>query len=313
MKVKPKYFSEFVLLFITLLWGATFTIVKESLHDINPMLFIALRFSLATIFILPFVYKYKLHFQYSSVKAGMILGALMFFSFAAQTIGLKFTTATKSGFLTGTLVVLIPIFQYFIEKKKPSTGAIVGVVIVFMGIIFLSSGGNSIFTFLTDLGKNLNQGDVFTLVCAVSFAVHVVLLDVFSKRENIFVLFFMQIAITAFLALLFSFIFNYSQVERIKFVYTDNLIFGLIYTAFFATIITTALQTKYQQFVQPTNAGIIYSFEPIFAALIAFFALNEKITNFGLVGCFLIFIGLISSEIFEGINGKWKSKKAELK
>jgi drug/metabolite transporter (DMT)-like permease len=302
-----------VLLFITLLWGATFTIVKESLHDINPMLFIAIRFSLATIFILPFVFKHKLDFQYSSVKAGMILGALMFFSFGSQTIGLKFTTATKSGFLTGTLVVLIPIFQYFIEKKKPGKGAIIGVIIVFIGILFLSSGGNSIFSFLHDLGNNLNQGDFFTLVCAILFAIHVVYLDIFSKRENVFVLFFMQIFITALLGLLFTFLFDYYKIENIKFIFSDNLIFGLIYTAFFATIITTALQTKYQQFVQPTNAGIIYSFEPIFSALIAFFALNEKITNFGLVGCILIFIGLISSEIFENINEKWKLNKAELK
>ncbi|GAB4134457.1 MAG: DMT family transporter [Ignavibacteriales bacterium] len=308
--MKQKYFAESILLMITVLWGATFTIVKQSLRDASPIFFITLRFSVAFILLIPFLFKKRNLFNLSSAKAGAILGLLLFFSFAAQTIGLKFTTATKSGFLTGTLVVLIPVFQLLIEKKKPSAWAIFGVILVFIGIIFLSSGGNSIFTFLSDLGKNFNYGDFLTLICAILFAVHVVYLDIFSRRENIFVLFSLQIGVTAFFGFLFSIFFNLINFETISFNLSRNLLLGILYTSIFATIITTALQTKYQQYVSPTNAGLIYSFEPIFAAVIAFFALNEKITNFGLIGCVLIFLGLISSELFENYfkDGKQRNQ-----
>lgn len=306
-KIDFKYYAEFMLLIVTLLWGATFTIVKESLNNSSPILFISLRFSLASLFLIPFIIKNKVYISKSSVKAGFVLGILMFFSFAAQTIGLKYTTATKSGFITGSLVVMIPMFQIIIEKKKPSLGAFIGVALVFVGILFLSSGGNSIFTFLEDIGANFNVGDFFTLVCAILFAIHVVYLDVFSKKENTFVLFSFQIFTTAIFGIIFTFMLSLANYEKIHFVFSESLIFGLLYTSIFATLITTSLQTKYQKSVSPTKAGLIYSFEPIFAALIAFFALSEKITNFGLLGCALIFLGLISSELIEYYsNGREK-------
>ena len=74
-----------------------------------------------------------------------------------------------------------------------------------------------------------------------------------------------------------------------------------MYTALFATLATTALQTRYQKLVTPTKAGIVYSFEPIFAAVIAYLAIGERITTFGFIGASLIFLGLIISEVFDGV------------
>lgn len=302
-----KYRSELALLLVTLFWSATFTIVKESLYDISSMLFIAFRFAFAALILLPFVLKYKSLFSRESVKAGVILGLLMFGAFASQTVGLKFTTATKSGFITGSAVVMIPIMQTLIERRKPNTGGVLGVIIVFIGILFLSSGGDSISTFLDDLGSNFNLGDWLTLLCALMVAIHVIYLDLFTKRYEFIVLLFTQIAVVGMTSLLTGIFFASVSIEELKVEFTQYIIFALIYTSLFATLITTALQTRYQKDVSPTKAGIIYSFEPIFAAFIAFFALNEKITNFGLVGCTLIFSGLIISEVYDSLikaNGK---------
>ncbi|MFC2085395.1 DMT family transporter [Bacteroidota bacterium] len=306
-----RYFSESALLLVTLLWGGTFTIVKISLLDISPMLFIALRFSVATLILLPVILINRSVFDSGSVKAGLILGIIIFLAFAAQTIGLKFTTATKSGFITGSLVVMVPIFQIIIERKKPTKSAIWGVIIVFIGILFLSSGGNSIINFLSNLGANFNIGDFLTLICAALFAVHVVYLDSFSPKYDFLVLLFLQIAVAAVLGFISSFLFSVNSLDTIKIEYSSYLLFGILYTAVFASLITTALQTKYQKNVSPTKAGIIYSFEPIFAAIIAFFVLNEKITNLGFIGCMLIFIGLVISEVYDSYfckNGKKKSQ-----
>jgi drug/metabolite transporter (DMT)-like permease len=301
MKISTRnnFIGEGVMLLVTILWGATFVIVKESLTDVSSMLFIAIRFSIAGLILLPLAIKYKKFFTMESILAGGIIGLLLFGGFATQTVGLKFTTATKSGFLTGSAVVMVPILQTLIEKKRPSLGAIVGVIIVFIGILLLSSGGNSVFNIFEELGSNFNIGDMLTLVCAFFFALYIIYIDVYTKKYEHNVLILVQIVTTAFLAFLFSFIFSAVNIESTKFLLTNNLLFGLFYTSLFATLITTYLQTRYQNLISPTKASIIFSFEPVFAALFAFFILNEKITNLGYVGATLIFTGLIVSEILD--------------
>jgi len=93
-------------------------------------------------------------------------------------------------------------------------------------------------------------------------------------------------------------LFSVASIEQIKFTLNFSVVGAIIYTSIFASIIATIIQLKFQKTVSPTKAGIIYSIEPIFAAVFAYFLLSEKISNFGLVGCLLIFIGLIISEVF---------------
>lgn len=299
MILQKKYKSEAILLLITLLWGATFVIVKEALNDISSMAFIALRFLIAGIFLLPFIIRKK--FTKQNFNAGILLGILLFIGFAVQTIGLKYTSATKSGFFTGTTVIMIPILQTIIEKRIPTKGVILGSILVMIGIAFLSSGGNSIFSLFNDIATNFNLGDGLTLVCACFFAIYIIYLDVETVKHEFGVLLFLQIITTAILAILFSLIFSGINLEHFKIDLTNNLIGGILYTSIFATLITTALQTKYQKDVTPSKAGIIFSFEPIFAAIFAFFILGEKITNFGYFGAALIMLGLFISELYENI------------
>lgn len=308
---KKKSISEAALLIVTVLWGATFAIVKGSLSDISSMLFITFRFSIALILLLPFVLPVIKDFNKQSIKSGAILGTIMFLGFATQTIGLKFISATKSGFLTGTAVIMIPFLQLLIEKKWPGKGTLIGAVIVLIGILFLASGGDSVFSFIEDLGGNFNIGDFFTLICAVSFAFYVIYLDIFSKKIDFMILLFMQILMCVIWGLITSFLFAGLSLEPIRVEFTGNLLMGLAYTAIIATLITTALQTKYQKGVTPAQAGIIYSFEPIFAAIAAFFLLNEKLTNFGLIGCVLIFLGLVFSESFDTIKERLIERKGQ--
>ena len=284
---------------MVIMWGATFVIIKESLNDISSMLFIAIRFLLASVFLIPLIFVRRKKLNKNAVVPGIILGILTFSAFAAQTVGLKYTSATKSAFLTGTAVVMIPIFQLILEKKKPSKAGIVGTFVVFVGILFLSSGGDSIVNFLSELGTNFNAGDWWTLLCAALFALYVIYIDVYSPIYDFWVLVFLQIFVTSVLGFFTAGLFYAVDLEAINFTFSAYLAFALFYTAFFTTFLAVIIQTKYQKNVTPTKAGIIYSFEPIFAAIFAFFLLNEKITNFGLIGSLLIFSGLLLSEIFD--------------
>lgn len=295
-----KYKGEIILLIVTLLWSATFVIVKGALKDISSMLFIGLRFLIAGIILLPFLLRRKHLFLNKKFLHPIILGTILFFGFSSQTIGLKHTEATKSAFLTGTAVVIIPFIQLLIEKRKPKTGSVIGVAVVLAGILLLS-GGNSILTLVKDIIANFNLGDFLTLVGALFYAIYVVYLDILSNKYEFEFLLIIQMLVPALLAFPFAFIFDAISYEAIHIEFTSELILAVLYTAIFATVVTTGLQTKYQPLVTPTKAGIVYSFEPIFAAIVAFAFLNERITLFGILGAGLIFVGLIISETFDNL------------
>lgn len=294
-----KYTGESALLFTTLIWGGTFAIIKTALGSISPMMFLTLRFSLAAIIFLPFVFVRLKKLDVESIRGGLILGLLYFGGFATQTLGLNYTSATKSAFITGTFVIFTPIFQIIIEKKLPGKGNIIGIILVAGGLLFLSSRGTHFLDVIHQLGTNFNVGDYLTLLCAVFYSLYIVYLDIVSKKIDNLSLVFMQISVTAVGAITGAILFQVSGIEICRFIINKDVIIAVIYTSILATILTTTLQTKFQKYTTPSKAGIIFSFEPIFASVVAFFLLSEKISNFGLIGCIFIFCGLLISEIID--------------
>jgi drug/metabolite transporter (DMT)-like permease len=294
-----KYTAEVVLIIITLIWGATFAIIKLALNDISTTLFVVIRFSVSAIILLPFIKTISKHWNKETIAGGVILGILYFLGFYAQTLGLNYTSATKSGFLTGTFVVITPFFQLLIQKRKPGKGTFIGVLLVLFGLILLSSNGNSLGNIFNEIGSNFNIGDLLTLICAVCFALYLVYIDIISKKHEYLPLVFIQILLTAAAGLILLPILSFSGAETVKFNLNSEIIFTILYTSILATVAASLLQTKYQKFLTPAQAGIILSFEPIFAAVFAFFLLDEKISNFGLLGCLFIFSGLVASEVID--------------
>jgi len=293
-----KYTGEIALLFNTLIWGGTFALIKNAFTDISPLLFLGLRFSIAALIFLPFAYAALKKTNKQTLIAGSVLGFFYFTGFAAQTLGLNLTTATKSGFITGTFVVFIPILQLIIEKRKPKWFNILSVFLVLVGLIMLSSKGENVVDFIKQLGSDFNLGDLLTLLCALLFAFQVVYVDVFTKKYEYLPMVFVQLLITGLGGFILSFLFSITSLETVKLTINKTVVIAILYTAIFASIIATVIQLKFQKLVTPTKAGIIFSIEPIFAAVFAYFLLSEKISNFGLIGCVLIFAGVIVSEVF---------------
>lgn len=310
-KKDSRFIGEIVLFTITLLWGSTFVIVKQSLAGISPVLYVAIRFTIASIVLFPIYLWFRKEKEKLIIGPGVFLGAWLFLGFIAQTIGLRYTTATKSGFITGTFVVMIPIFQIFIEKKKPTKGTVMGVFVVFIGLLFLSSSGNSMLEFLNSLGRDFNWGDFLTLLSAIFFSIHIVYLDKFSKEYSTLRLLSNQFIVVAALSITTVFLFSVSGIEQVKIDFNGFLLFSLLFTALVATLLNIGLQTKYQKTVSPSKAGIIYSLEPLFSAILAYFVLNEKISNFGYIGSVLIFAGLLLSEVYDNLFNKNGKESAE--
>jgi drug/metabolite transporter (DMT)-like permease len=276
----------------TLIWGGTFIVIKGALDDASPFFFVAVRFLIAALILTPFIFGRWSGFSTQTLRAGIVLGAVMFIGFSTQTVGLQYTSASKSAFITGLAVVFTPFLQMLIEKRMPRPGNLIGVVIVVGGLYLLTSPE----------GASFNRGDAFTMACAVFFALYIVYLDIFSKKHPILHLVYLQVCTVSLLGFLCAISF-----ETIQFNLTGNLVFALAYTAVLATVVNTSLHTQYQRFTTPTRAALIFTLEPVFAAGIAFVVLHEVLGMQGVVGGAIIVLGLLVSELAELLEKKGMS------
>lgn len=298
-KLPMKFAAEGNLILVTLLWAGTFALIKSALDHISPMLFVGLRFSIAALILLPFVYKTLGRLTHRMKRDGFVLGLYFFLGFSLQTAGLNYTTATKSALITGTFVVFTPLFQYLLERKKPTMINLISAVIVFGGFMLLASPGDSLGDLINEMGSGFNFGDFLTLLCAMAYAVYIVELDIVSPRHSVKFLTFAQIAVTAVLALISAAFFDVTGIESIALQSEPFLWIAIGYAAIFATVLATGLQTKYQRYVTPTKAGILFAMEPVFATIIAISLLDERLTILGFSGALCIFTGLVVSEIVQ--------------
>ncbi|HEX9615272.1 MAG TPA: DMT family transporter [Bacteroidota bacterium] len=298
MKTRAK--AELLLLSCTLIWGGTFTVTKNGLNDISPLLLTAARFVIATLLFLPFVFRGLKSMSRVTLRGGMIIGVLLFVGFVTQTIGLQYTSASKSGFITGLLVVFTPIFQILVERRAPKAGNILGVIMVTVGLYLLTSPA----------GSEFNIGDALTLVCAAVFGLYIVCLDIYTKEGDVRQIAFLQFLVSGVGAVAGALLF-----EDMLFRPGAGLFAAVAYLALVATFYTLLIQTRYQKDTTPTRAAIIFSVEPVFAAVIAYLALDESIGPWGVVGGGLIVAGLIVSElsdvIFRGRDGEVEELEKE--
>lgn len=286
---KKRRQAESYLVLATLIWGGTFVVIKGALNDASPLLFVGVRFLIATLVLTPFMVPRFRGISGSTLGAGVILGSIMFLGFSTQTLGLQYTTASKSGFITGLAVVFTPLLQMAIERRMPRPGNVIGVVLVVVGLYFLTA----------PQGAEFNIGDALTLACAFFFAMYIVYIDIFSKKHPIIPLVYLQICTVMVLSFLFALSF-----ETIQFNVSGNLIFALAYTALLATVLNTYLHTEYQRFSTPTRAAIIFTLEPVFSAILAYIVLQEVLGVQGIIGGALIVSGLIVSELSDVLD-KW--------
>ena len=250
-----KFKGEITLLTATLIWGATFTIIKTALHDASPLVFISLRFTFAALILLPFMFKALRSISKPVLFGGILLGILYFLGFSTQTIGLNYTSATKSGFITGTFVIFTPLLQIIILKKLPSKGSVAGIILAVTGLILLSSTGTSILSVFSEIGEGFNIGDFFTLLCAFFFSLYVVYLDIISKKFDYRPLVFLQIAVTGVCGIIAAFSLSFFGLEKPHLEFTPNLIFAVGYTSILATIVTTIIMTRYQKLIFTCQGG----------------------------------------------------------
>jgi len=273
--------ATILLLIGTLFWGMTFVFIKEGTSILNLYNFLSYRFFIAAIVLaLLFLKKFK-KFNFDILKFGLILGIPLAIGYITQTIGIQYTSASKAAFITGLSVILVPIFLVIINKKLPKLNQIIAVVLALIGLGLLTISDSLI----------LNVGDIWCLVCAVSFAIYIIMVGRYTKGRDSILLTFVQLIFVALLTAVISFFSSGFEFPKTYIVWQAILFCSIFATAFMYTI-----QNHFQKFVSEVKAAIIFSFEPLFAAITAFFYLHEILTIKLISGGLLIFIAMILSE-----------------
>ncbi len=280
--------AELYLFLVTFVWGSTFIITKDLLQTVPPFAYIAIRFLSGSALFAAFVFPKLRSWDKRTIRHGGILGFLLFTGFAFQTIGLQTTTASKSAFITGLMVVFTPMWQVLLERRMPKPGSIVGVVLVTIGLYFLTS----------PTGGGIALGDVLTIGCAAMFGLYIVYIDIFTQEDSIEKLAFAQFLTAGVLGAALALV-----VEPQHFVVSTMGALQLAYLTLFATVIALYVQTRYQRYSTPTRSAIIFSVEPVLAAIFAYIIAQEILGSIGWLGGGLILAGLLISELSDKIFG----------
>ncbi|SJZ86437.1 DMT family transporter [Selenihalanaerobacter shriftii] len=289
VSTKKRVKADLSLLFVVVVWGTTFAVMKDVFNTITPFYFLTLRFSFAALFLGVIFYKRLKKLDFATLKSGMLAGIFLFGGYAFQVTGLKLTTASKAGFITGLAVILVPIFSALIFKKMPSMMTWLGVILATIGLGLLTFNGEFIF----------NKGDLLVLSCAVSLALHILLVDKYVESKDSILLAIVQVGMVAILSIISA------GLEGSFVAVSDMSIWiSIIYMGILGTALAFVIQNKAQTFTTPTRTAIIFSMEPVVGAIFAYLYLGEMISINGYWGGALIVFGMLLAEIkFGNLKG----------
>ncbi len=276
--------AEMTLLGVVILWGYTFPVIKNVLEAIPPFTFLTYRFFLA-FFIIFLIFRNRLReIRIDTVQKGFMAGFWLFLGYFGQTVGTQFTTATKTAFITGISVVLVPIFSFFLIKEKIKINSLIGVILAMAGLLMMNSNGSF---------YSVNVGDLLVFLGSIGFALYIIAVHIYTKEHDHVQLVFIQLVSVFLMSFIMTVLF---EKESFHFSYSSSVYWAIIITGVFATSFALYLQNRFQRFTDPTKIAIIFSTEPVFGAIFSHLILKETIGLFGIIGGITIFIGMIIAQ-----------------
>jgi drug/metabolite transporter (DMT)-like permease len=281
--------------FVVAVWGSTFVLVKSALADASPAAFNLARMTLAFAVLLAAYRRSLRGIRLWQVAAGAVVGLCLAAGYQFQTIGLLYTTASRSAFITGLVVVLVPLFCIAPDLRPPGAraprwNAFAGAALAFVGIVLLTTpaGAGSL---IPDWSA-MNRGDLLTFGCSVGFALHCLALGHVSPRVDFRPLAVMQVGFCA----LFM-VASLPFVEQPRLDLTPRLIGALLIVAVLATAAAFSIQSWAQSILPPAHVALLLTLEPVFAWITSFIVLGERLTRRPATGAVLILAAIALTEL----------------
>jgi drug/metabolite transporter (DMT)-like permease len=273
-----------------LLWGSTFVVVKNALNHSSVFIFLAVRFTLAGLLMALYRPRVFLTLEREELFAGMRLGFFMFAGYGFQTAGLQYTTASNSGFVTGSSVVLVPLLLAIFWGRTLTRWVYAGSIAAVAGLYYLTVPVEGV--------SHLNRGDVLTFVAAGLYGVHIILVGEYTKQHSVSALSLIQVFACAAMAWATAGAAAVIRWQPARFEWRWELLLGIGICAVFATAVAFTLQMWAQQYTTPSHAAILFTLEPVFAVITSYILIKERLSARGIFGAVLIFAGILIAELF---------------
>jgi drug/metabolite transporter (DMT)-like permease len=278
-----RYHVDLLLVGVAAVWGLTFVTVKDAVAQYPPFSFMAIRFALAVLVIALLFPRAFRRVNRRVIGAGVLAGLVLSVGYVGQTLGLMTIEASRAGFITGTFVVITPLLQFLVLKRRVRPWVLVGVVLASVGLWLLTSGD----------GGGWQVGDSLTLLAATGFSAHMIVLGAVSKNHPVETLTLVQMmTVTVLTAVVAVFIERPLTPPA-----TADVWWALAITGVLASAAAFWIQTYAQRHISPTRTALILINEPVFAGIFGFWLLGERLGILGWIGSGLIFAGMLTSEI----------------
>lgn len=271
-----------LLLLVTVIWGSGYVVNDVLLHSLTAYQLLTARFGL-TFLMLLFLHRSTLKKIHSrTIKKGFVLGLLLYLAFASQTVGLLYTTPSKNAFLTQISVVFVPLISYLFLKKRVVLKTQIGILISLVGVAFMSLNGF----------EAINFGDLLSLLCAVFFALQVIIMGEYVKDEEPMSLMLIQMGTASAIGLTIN-------------LFQGNIYLGgnpsvdirLLYLAVFGTLFSYGVQTAAQKAINATEISLVLSLESFWGMMFSMLVLKEAVSGKEMMGALLILTGVVISQV----------------
>ncbi|QGM46235.1 EamA family transporter [Methylocystis heyeri] len=281
--------ADLLLLLVAFIWGTAFVAQKSANEHMGPVSFVGLRFLLSFIAVAPLALrehcrKYRPSLSKGDLALAGLIGFFLFTGAVLQQIGLVSTSATNGGFLTALYVIFVPFVVWVITGAPPKFVVLVAGAVSIAGAWLLTEKGQF---------QRWSGGDTLVLVADLAWAGAISLIPVFLRRvERPFFLVFAQHGVVAFCGLIAGLSFESFSTEGVT-----SALPALLYAGLCSGGIAYTLQILAQKYTPPAEAALILSLESVFAALSGAALLSERLTPSAMLGCALIFLGVILVEV----------------
>lgn len=280
-----RWHAEAALVFNTMIWGATFVTVKGALDHVSTLLFLALRFSLASVALLVLFRR-----SWSgarevrrSVIGGVVAGTFLFSGYLFQTVGLRYTSAAKSAFITGLTMVMVPLLAMLVYRTRPRIAEIAGVLLAIIGMGLLTLEGAT---------WSISRGDLLTLSCTIGFAAHILALAHYSEKSSFEVLSVTQIGVSALWSLS---LFGWVEPPFVR--WSWPVVSAILITGLLATALAFTIQAWAQRYTTSTRTALIFTLEPVFAWITSYVLMGEGLSARAAGGAVMILGGVLCVEL----------------
>ncbi len=285
--------AHILLIAVTIVWGSTFPLVKAALRDASPFVFNLLRMALASVLLYAANRRSLAKLQKQQIKLSALAGLCLALGYEFQTYGLTRTTPSKSAFLTGLVVVFVPLLSLIPGLRSPGTPrphllTYLGALVAFFGIVLLTSDPGAGLALLS----GMHLGEWLSLACAVAFAVHLLTLARAAKVVSARALGTLQILFATVAMLLFL---PLDRSPRLH--WTPVVVIALAVTAILATAAAFTIQSWAQQHLPASHTALIFTLEPVFAWLTSLLFLGERLGPRALIGAGVILLGIVLAEL----------------